>query len=899
MENLDAELAFFIRKVGQKHAAEVSEGAPLPEGAIASIVNGGPFELQDDQLAWLIRQLEQSFTTTQRRGAAVTSEFKPWLRERRGDIDFYYWDRLRRYYLEGSVIPPQVVATLDAVTDEILDFGGDPMDAGVGLRRGMVMGHVQSGKTTNYSALICKAADAGYRAVILLAGITNTLRSQTQERLDETFIGKKSVFNPLINEPLPLLTYAAAKRFPAYGTSRDRDFTRDAAGVFFGIEAHREPIIFVVKKNKAPLTRLRDWLKEQAHGGRLTTPLLLIDDEADNASINTSSDPKATTVINGVIREILGIFERRTYVGYTATPFANIFIDPDTNADMLSDDLFPRHFIKALDPPSNYVGAARVFAPEGDLRDSMVSVVSDFEAMLPLKHRSDIQLSEAPASLHTAMRVFALSRAVRVLRGQGRSHCTMMVNVSRFNAVQERVHGLVYAYLDALKNSAMVSARSRTPLSDPVVSALKEDFDREFQDAGISFDEVLSVLHEAVRSITTAVVNMKGGTLDYSRHKAEGLHVIAIGGLALSRGLTLEGLTVSYILRNTAASDTLMQMARWFGYRPDYEDLCRVYLPQESLDHYENINEAIEELRVEVRRMQGLGLTPEHFGLKVRESPTAIRITAANKMRTAKEMTVAQDYSVRHIEGYILENNSAVNASNLEAVRSFADRIGAPDPSFTTDRAIVWKQVRGSQVMALLRAFQFPVAHADLGTISGGTSLMIDYISDRLHDELSEWDVAIPHLKGGQPNSGDVIPGRSVVLRQRLSGTIVDGGYRVTGGKNRVADPDDAQIGLTREQIDAGVAEKASGGLRGDKAFCAQRTRPLLIIHLFTTGGRPDGLRMDGVIASLSFCMPSTGRESTARTYQVNAIYQRQVQAEADSEADDDEAMLQEDEDGG
>ncbi len=896
MRNLSSELAYFTLKLGQTHAEDVAQGRALQDGVIAAEVEGSPFRLDAEETAWLIRELEGSFTTSQTRGSSVFSDFRPWLRDKRDEIDFYYWSRLRRYYLEGGVLQPQVVATLDSVTDELLDYSGNPKDAGIGSRRGMVIGHVQSGKTTNYSALICKAADAGYRTIILLAGITNTLRSQTQERLDETFIGKKSVFHALAQEPLPILTYATTKRFPAYGTSRDTDFTRDpGGGVVFSLAAHNEPIIFVTKKNKAPLTKLRDWLIEQGHGAIITSPLMLIDDEADNASINTAKNPGATTAINAVIREILSLFERRTYIGYTATPFANIFIDPDTNDAMLQDDLFPRHFIKALDPPSTYVGAARVFADDGDLRPTMVEVVSDYATVLPLKHRSDDPVTALPGSLLTAMRVFVLTRAIRILRGQGRDHCSMMINVSRFNAIQEKVYGLVYTYLDALKNAAAVSAGlGARALADPLVAELKLDFEREFAAAGVTFDQVLGVLKEASASIVPVTVNMKGGVLDYRGNREHGLHVIAIGGLALSRGLTLEGLTVSYILRNTAASDTLMQMARWFGYRPDYDDVCRVYLPQIALDHYEEINEAIEELRVEVRRMQDLGMTPEHFGLKVRESPTAIKITAANKMRSASQMVVAQDYSERHLEGYILPNDQRENLANVEEAKRFLGALGEPSAAFTTDQALVWRGVPGLRVMSLLKGFTFPSAHGDLGPISGGTSLFMDYFSDRLPDEMSEWDVALPHPSGGDHAQDPFVPGQSFSLRKRESGDVVDGGFRVTGGRNRVADPKDAQIGLTEEQLADGFAERErEGGLRGDKAFCAQRTRPLLLVQIFTTGDKPPEKKLSGPVVSLGFCLPSTSKASTARVYQVNAVYRRQIELEANSETEDDEAILE------
>ena len=256
---------------------------------------------------------------------------------------------------------------LNDVTDEILDYSGNPIDTDGWRRRGMVIGHVQSGKTTNYASLICKAADAGYKIIILLAGITNSLRQQTQERLDEYFIGRKSVFQAVAQEPLTIANYAGERRFPAYGTSRDRDFSKTAATTWgVTLSALNEPIIFVTKKNKSTLENLAEWLGPT----QFREPLLLIDDEADNASINTSANPTRITAIDHRDPDDLSKFDRSTYVGYTATPFANIFIDPDTEHAMLQDDLFPRHFIKALDPPSNYMGAGRFFGDTSTRRTS-------------------------------------------------------------------------------------------------------------------------------------------------------------------------------------------------------------------------------------------------------------------------------------------------------------------------------------------------------------------------------------------------------------------------------------------------------------------------------------------------------------------------------------------------
>lgn len=899
MSNLQAELAYFRSTLSMRFATELANGQALFPDSIRAEVAASPFKhLTPAQVETIVRTLEANFTTTQKRGSSITKDYQPWLANRKTAIDFYYWDRLKRFYLEGDVLPAPVVAILDRDTDDVLDYTGNPVESGTWARRGMVMGHVQSGKTTNYSALICKASDAGYKIIILLAGITNTLRTQTQERLDETYIGKKSIFHATANEPLPLVNYATRRRFPAFGTSRDRDFTPDASRFGFSLAAHNEPIIFILKKNGAVLARLKKWIDEQVEltPEVLTVPLLLIDDEADNASINTNTNPLNSTKINGVIREILHQFDRSTYIGYTATPFANIFIDPDTDARMKTDDLFPRHFIKALDPPSSYVGSGRVFAPEGNLRQTMVRIVAptDFAGVLPLDHKRDAPVPQLPPSLLKAIRLFCLSRAVRILRGQETKHCSMMINVSRFNDVQEKVLGHVYTYRELLKNAIEVNAGfDPATITDSHITSFREDFESEYAGCGFSFAEVLPTLPKAVSTIKPLTVNMKGGALDYSKHKATGLHVIAIGGLALSRGLTLEGLTISYILRNTAASDTLMQMARWFGYRLGYEDVCRVFLPQISLDHYAHVDEATEELRDEIKRMESLGLTPEDFGLKVRQSPLALRVTAANKMRTATELTLAGDYSCRHIEGYVLRNSAKANDDNLKRTRAFLEGLGARDEPMSSDSVEMWPEVPVSDALLFFRKFQFSSAHLDLGEIVPGRSLLADYLSDRVA-EWETWDVALVHLEGeGSFTLGD----RKYRPRRRYSGSLDDdGNYHITQeGKNRVADPTDARLGLSEVARARALEERSrEGGLRGEKAYCLQRQRPLLIVHVFVAkvqGLDPDMSGDDKPIVTLSICIPQSGMVPRSRTYQVNKVYLRQMAAV--TEEDDDEALLE------
>lgn len=896
----DAELAFFRLNIEREYAELFATGAGLPEGAIEQMVEDGPFTHLDEESVYsIVRELEASFRVTQRRGAVISKGHRPWLSKKKAGLRFYYWNRLSKYYRETGVLPSNVVATLDTDTDEILDLCGDPLDPSYQAVRGMVMGNVQMGKTTNYSALICKAADAGYRVIILLAGITNSLRTQTQERLDETFIGKISVANAAAQQSLPIQRFATERRIPAVGTTRDSDFKAGMDGIYFGLAGHQEPMIFVTKKNKAVLERLEKWIDDQEETGGFELPLLLIDDEADNASINTAKDPKLTTAINGIIRQILARFPRSAYVGYTATPFANIFIDPESPEEMEHDDLFPGNFIKALDPPSNYVGSHRVFREDGDLREEMVRTVADYQAILPLKHKSGDLVTDLPDSLKHAVRVFCLTRAIRVLQEKGDAHCSMMINVSRFNAIQAQVLGHVHEYLSELKAAVSVyGSLDPERIRDETMDDLKASFDDEYSELGYEWSDVLPCLNEGVQSIEVRTVNMKGGVLDYSLNRLHGLHVIAIGGLALSRGLTLEGLTVSYLLRNVAASDTLMQMARWFGYRPGYEDICRLFLPQMSLHHYEYVDEATEELRKEVKRMKAANRTPADFGLKVRQSPLAIRVTAANKMRTAEKLTVAQDYSARHVEGHALPNDAKKGAENFAAVTEFLERLG--EPVEVAPAYVAWR-AKGRDVLELIGKFNFG-PHLDLAKISE-SSLFEDYVQDRISDEMSEWDIAIPMKQSGAAKR---FAGQDVRMRSRDKGIVKDGAYRVYGARSRVADLPDAWIGLDEEQEGSALQRFENDEYKKERAACSVRERPMMLVHVFepTLRNDPDHkeqsddvLKIGSPAVTLSFCMPETKKPAKEHTYQVNAVYRTQLELQYEQEDDDDAEAIMGDQD--
>lgn len=600
-------------------------------------VNAGP-----DALEQLARDIEERFGITMGLGAMVDDEsFRPWLDEAKASIDPFYWDRYKKL-LHKNGLPQDVITTTDELTDRILGRLGNPGLDEKWDRRGMVVGHVQSGKTANYTGLICKAADAGYRLIVVIAGIHNNLRNQTQERIDEGFIGRDTgrlaTQGKKGNRAIGVGLFDD-RHVPVGLTNTLADFRKDTASTNTSqIDSYKVPVVLVIKKNHNTLRNLLDWLRENSARGddqMIDQPMLLIDDEADNASINTKYSKDEITKINGQIRDLLNMFHRSCYVGYTATPFANIFVDPDQYDEALKEDLFPKHFIVGLDAPSNYFGAKKIFIDgipdDGD--PVWLRYITDNEDVLPMKHRIDQTVDELPESLKEAVRAFLIARTIRNLRGQASKHCSMLVNASRFTDVQGLLRNRLHQYVGGIQDSLRVNgARGDAALRDAMIADLHETWEREYFDAEPDWSKVLSAMLEAVAAAKVVEVNSRANGLDYTGESNVGQTVIAVGGFSLSRGLTLEGLTVTWFLRNTMMYDTLMQMGRWFGYRGGYEDLCRIWMPSNAIDWYAHIAEASEELHLELKNMEKAKATPSDFGLAVRSHPASLLVTARNKM---------------------------------------------------------------------------------------------------------------------------------------------------------------------------------------------------------------------------------------------------------------------------
>ena len=817
---------------------------PTPAGirdAIASCRQIPAFAVSEEAAEALARDIESKLDVTMNIGAIVQEEFAAWYDAAKTSIDPYYWERYRRL-LEQKKFPPQVIATTDQSTDRIVGLLGDPQLEGEWDRRGMVVGHVQSGKTANYTGLICKAADAGYKLIVVIAGIHNSLRNQTQQRIDEGFVGRDSarLARNRATRAIGVGKFGMV-RVPLTVTTSVNDFSR-ASAASFGVQLRSltVPAVLVIKKNSSTLSNVIAWLTEHnARGGSalVDAPMLLIDDEADNASINVSRNPDEASRINGQIRELLNLFQRKVYVGYTATPFANIFVDPENDDEMFKADLFPRDFIVGLDPPSNYFGAMRIFGPDREL--DILRSITDSDVDLPVKHKGDFDITLLPASLERAVRCFILARAVRLLRGQHGQHNSMLVNASRFTAVQKQLRNAIHEFLNRTVTRIRFSASLSEvkALADDEMKELHQLWKREYINLEFTWAQIQNVLIEAAAPIRVEEINSRSaGTLNYADHEEHGLNVIAVGGFSLSRGLTLEGLTVSYFLRNSIMYDTLLQMGRWFGYRSNYEDVCRIWMQPDAIGWYEHITESIEELRDELRRMEQLGLTPKDFGLRVRSHPDTLIVTARNKMGSSTAIRVSIGLSDKLIETTWLQRGAALDA-NRTLTASFVSKLLALKP-YDPERPLsnyFWRAVPASMVIEYISAF----TNCDLAphTNSGPVAA---FISAGVTEELRSWDVAVISNRGGNSEQLDTSLGVAVNLQERTRGEGTKPQAIMVSSRRRVSAQGIERLGLDDQVIaDAEAQYRQDRGLTKeqavnypDKIYRKVRPRPLLMIHL-------------------------------------------------------------------
>jgi hypothetical protein len=684
-----------------------------------------------------------------------------------------------------------------------------------------VLGHVQSGKTTNFTALIAKAADAGYRLVIVLAGLTNSLRQQTQVRLDTQLELDSGLWQKL--------TSSDEEAGKVSG-----DFARTpnpAAAVMKNIDA---PLVAVIKKNGPRMKRLHDWLAEAPKELFETHATLVIDDEADQASINTGTGANRSA-INRHIEKLLSL-TNGAYVGYTATPFANMLADPADEAS-----LYPRNFIIELDRPQGYMGPEELFG-----RDAITGVVNDIpddgydmirhvpvedaEVLRPpSRPREDREAWEAPdpdvtPSLRKAVEYFVLATAARRARGQP-GHSSMLIHTTMFVAPQEAMRKPVETTIENFRSSID---------DEPFLEHLRTLWVEEHRRVPSEKMKLESVSFEALQTHLPKVLLDVDVVVDNGRSEAEDrLHypekdpqtVIAIGGNTLSRGLTLEGLVVSYFLRSSTTYDTLLQMGRWFGYRPGYGDLPRVWMPKELEDDFRMLSTVEEQIRLDIRRYERLNKKPSELATRIRHHPGMLP-TARAKLRRADLVRIG--YDGWSGQTYIFDKDEDVLNSNLEAARTLAQ--GA------ADFGVKPEECPGRSGYRLLR--DVPVSIIQ--------SFFENYSVNERHEELA----AEPFRKFIDKEGSGRIPTWNVVFASRATPLGVDkhvdlgNGVKVnlirrTNKKPVGSDLDIGHLGDSQDREPGGTynADGVSKRGHGDPA--------LLLLYIVDKDSEPDETYVD------------------------------------------------------
>ena len=776
----------------------------------------------------------------------------------------YFWRRQRVYLIDTVGRSEADIESLDDSTDKILSHLEDPRPEGSRAFKvqGLVMGYVQSGKTANFSTLIAKAADLGYRLFIVLSGIHNALRQQTQRRLDrELGLTQEGVGLP-----------EAGRRWISL-TTADLNGDFHPGTVSPNVLQGNERVLLVVKKNATVLRRLVQWMSQSVPP---SVPVLIIDDEADQASINTGGNraPLAELVdlsrgdvedpntlidpdevspsrINGLIRGLIRFFGRVSYVGYTATPFANVLINHEGIDRDVFQDLYPRDFIISLPRPVGWIGAERLFG-----RDALPGEDDEIEALdvtefVPEGEVGDLLPDAVDVdsfnpricnSLRTAFLQFILGVAGRMHRSGPNLPASMLIHTSHRTIVQNKLGEAVRAHLTQLRQQWRYDRDSIRP-------ALRTRWETRLRPLIASIDARRDIPFEAIEEqidrlfrdpLQVLVLNSSSADiLDYET--TPGLKAVLVGGNRLSRGLTIEGLLVSYYLREAAYYDTLLQMGRWFGFRDEYVDLTRLWTTSELAEWFHDLAFAEEELRREIERYEREQLTPLEFGPRIRAHPV-MQITARNKMGAARPVGLNFAKALVQTTTFRLDDPSWLE-HNLEAVRRFLADLG-PAANARQDWPI-WTDVDWREVDRFLSEYW-----CEPGAGMMDAALIRAYIKGQVpHNELLRWTVCVCTQASQALGAEDLgIAARGAIntlARTRLRKNPRSIGSLVNPATlNRTPGSGDEEIGMTaQEQLEARTEAADSDGriTLGDalRRRRNQRDGGLLLIYPISRYSQP------------------------------------------------------------
>ena len=798
-------------------------------------------EIPEEYRKWILSELKKELNITLEPAHFVTAGTSAdWL-QKIDRADWYYWPRLLELLtLKGWSIPS--IQSIDEVTDKVLRQLGFPKSDVFDVR-GLVLGFIQSGKTTNFTALMAKAADAGYRLFIVLSGLDKGLRRQTQMRIDRELIGLGDSRGVSLRVP-----------FPPQGKQWHRLTTDDIDGDFqsgtFNQAALQgpEPVILVIKKNGPVIRRVLSWLGLAPPNTLREIPTLVIDDEADLASVDTRGsyqvsdeelppDYTEPSVINSLIRQLLNYFQKKAYVAYTATPFANILIPHDTFDNRVLNDLYPKDFIVDLPKPNGYFGTEELFGKSnpstGETEPGMdvIRIVPDDDSM-------KLESASVPDSLEKALLNFVLTGSARAQRGDVLKPCTMLIHTSRLTAAHSTVEQIVRDKFNEFRNQWRYSRQKE------IRSRLEEMWENDFREViravtpekDISFEKIEEFITPFFEAVQIRTVNSwTGEVIDYEREPE--LKAIIIGGNRLSRGLTLEGLTVSYFVRATNMYDTLMQMGRWFGFREDYADLTRVWTTRELSTWFSDLAFVESRLREDIRVYEDLQATPYELGMRIWQHPS-MQVTSSLKRRYSRNVTLQQSYSgeVEQTFKYPFDQPSELanmTDENLRLLKEFLNTMN--EPQWNANNPI-WHNIPGNSIVNFLSKFRQGESPEKIGC---SLSLISSYIKSRINnDELVNWTVGVMGLAQQDPDLGDTLWGVGNTRIHQISRSRL----RDSNSLGVITSPGDERIDLSKEELEKFDEIKQVDPKLADNVvarMCRDPQRGLLLIYPISQNSMP------------------------------------------------------------
>jgi len=801
--------------------------------------------------------------------------------------DDLFWPALERHLSHKSTWSGEPVKSLDRASTKIVSYLTPPWSKSI-RTRGLVLGYVQSGKTSNFTAVMAKAADAGYRLVVVLSGVHNNLRRQTQLRLHEQIVD----LNPLSWVPL---------------TTEQADFGRPVRALPLLAQPGLR-LLAVVKKNAKRLDNLVTWLDEAGTAGILDQcPILVIDDEADQASLNTRKEEEERAAVNALILRLLD-FPKVAYVGYTATPFGNLFVDP-----LVPEDLYPRDFIVDLPRPADYFGPERLFGrqrltpDEPEVTgDDMIRVVPDEEAasLRPPRKKADLDAFEpsVTSSLDDALRWFVLATSARAVRTGHQQHSTMLIHSSQYVATHELLWKPV---CDVLLGIRTRLARGDHVLIRELRTQWNEESARvpahEHGAEPVTFEDVLATLPTTLAALGDLTIQEESGVVVDNSFSVRRLvydedeprPVVVIGGNTLSRGLTLEGLVVSYFIRTASTYDTLLQMGRWFGFRPGYEDLPRLWMTADLELMFRFLAGVEHEIRLDIARFETEGLTPLQMAVRVRTHPK-IAITSALKMRKAVDLKMS--FSGQRPQTILFSHRDTDwLTANLEAARRLV-AAAAKRGIVATSRGpnTLLEGVPVDDVLSFLDAdgYRFHELNAELQS-----EPLCHYIrAQNNYDELQTWNVMIMSRRSDRLGTVKLGLEKPVNL--------------ITRAKLTSSPPEYANINTLMSKVDR-VADLDVAGAANldDNSLLAHRTesrRGLLLLYPIAKDSQPDTKRGSDRRAPLgavehmlgvAFAFPIAPFDPTPQSYKVVDL-SGVGDPDADAQVDQDDSPGLADDDG-